>query len=96
MNNTQWEQTGRGQYELKEVSIQDTPADYEKKKDGGKKGRVLYFILGVAAGAAVMFLISKTTFNSPNSLSKATQRKIGLIEGYIDKYFLWEREETIC
>jgi len=93
MNNTQWEQTGRGQYELKEVSFQDTPADSERKKDGGKKGRVLYFILGVAAGAAVMLLISKTTFNTPNSLSKATQRKIGLIEGYIDKYFLWERED---
>jgi carboxyl-terminal processing protease len=93
MNNTQWEQTGRGQYELKEISAQELQDRKERKKEGRKKGRILHFVLGMIAGAALMLLIYQVAFSRPNSLSEATQKKIGIIERVVDRYYLWDRTD---
>ncbi|MCR5775105.1 MAG: S41 family peptidase [Lachnospiraceae bacterium] len=91
MNEKTWEQTGKGQYELKTspYSGYNEPAG---KRD--KKGHFMTpFILGFAAGILLVLVIYFAAFRFSNSLSLATQKKIGLLESVIDRYYMGEREE---
>ena len=85
MNNRVWEQTGKGQYILKDVSY----TGYAAKQDKQKKGNGFFlFAAGFAAGILLVLMICFVAFRFSNSLSMATQKKIGLLESVIDKHYM--------
>ena len=92
MNNKTWQQTGRGQYVLKDVP--NTGYDQRPAKPPKKGHGFVFFIVGFAAGLLLMLIFHFTVGSNSNSLSNGTQRKIGLLESVIDKYYMGEREET--
>ncbi|MBO5552239.1 MAG: S41 family peptidase [Lachnospiraceae bacterium] len=90
MDNKMWEHTGKGQYELKDIpyaGYSDGPLKSEKK---GKSA--LSFITGFIAGISLVLIIYFGIFRFSNSLSMETQKKIGVLESTIDRYFMGERE----
>lgn len=91
MDNKIWEQTGKGQYVLKDVPYTEYKARMGKPE---KKGHgPLLFISGFTAGILLVLIIYFVSFRFSNSLSMETQKKIGLLESVIDKYYMGEREE---
>ena len=90
MENKTWKQTGKGQYELKEIpyaGYNDKPLRPEKKEKSA-----LSFIIGFIAGVALVLVIYFAAFRFSNSLSLHTQKKIGTLESTIDRYYMGERE----
>ena len=91
MNNKTWEKTGKGQYALKDIPYEgynERPLKPAKKGSG-----FLLFIIGFAVGILLVLTIYFAAFRFSNSLSMATQKKIGTLESLIDKYYMGEREE---
>ncbi len=90
MNDKTWQQTGKGQYILKDVPY--TGYDKKPARPTGK-GWFPVFFAGFAAGIILVLIIYFASFRFSNSLSLATQKKIGLLESVIDRYYMGEREE---
>lgn len=91
MDNRTWEQTGKGQYELKNVPY--TGYNAKPGKQTQKRGGFFFFIAGLAAGILIMLIVYFAAFDTSNSLSVGTQKKIGTLESVIDAYYMGEREE---
>ena len=49
---------------------------------------------GFAAGILLALIIYFAALRSPNSLAASTQKKIGLLESVIDKYYMGDRDEV--
>ncbi len=91
MDNKTWEQTGKGQYELKNIPY--TGYNEKPGKSVQKKGGIVLFFVGLSAGILFMLIVHFAFFDTSNSLSGQTQKKIGLLESVIDTYYMGEREE---
>ena len=87
MSISNWEKTGKGQYLLRE-------SEEETIRPDDNKGRrnPLGFFVGMFVGAAIVLVVYFLGFGFANSLSLATQRKIGQIEKLIDKNYYWDRD----
>ena len=90
MENKIWEHTGKGQYELKDMPYRG----YDNAPTGSlKKGKSFFpFVAGFAAGIILVLVIYFAIFRFSNSLSMATQKKIGTLESVIDRYYMGERD----
>lgn len=92
MNNKTWQQTGKGQYALMDVPY--TGYNERPNRPTKRAGVIPLFFAGFAAGILLALIIYFAAFRSPNSLAASTQKKIGLLESVIDKYYMGDRDEV--
>ena len=92
MNNKTWQQTGKGQYALMDVPY--TGYNERPNRPAKRAGVIPLFFAGFAAGILLALIIYFAAFRSPNSLAASTQKKIGLLESVIDKYYMGDRDEV--
>ncbi len=92
MNDRRWQQTGKGQYELRDIRYPDSMYTYTKT-GGGMQGKAGPFVFGLIIGAIVAAAVFFGVYRTPNSLSASAQKKIGRIEKLVDRYYLWDRDD---